>query len=241
MTIKVMSFNIHHGRGSDGRLNLDRIADIIQQTGADVVGLSEVDRHYGRRSEFQDQAAVLADRLRMRFSFGAAISNEEGEQYGNAILSRFPIAAERSHGLNKRTLTAESRALLECELAASERPIKAYMTHLSIGPFLRRKQIARILGIIGPNPAKTILMGDFNFRPRSKGWMAVTEHFADASEAGGVSPSRTFPAFRPKLQLDYIFVSTDIRVRNVCTITNIRAASDHLPLVAAIETEGVER
>jgi endonuclease/exonuclease/phosphatase family metal-dependent hydrolase len=48
-TVTVMSFNIHHGQGTDGVLDLERIARVIRASGADIVGLQEVDRHFGGR------------------------------------------------------------------------------------------------------------------------------------------------------------------------------------------------
>lgn len=64
--VDVMTFNIHHAQGTDGVLDLQRIADVIEASGADVVGLQEVDRHYSARSDWVDQAAALAELLEPR-------------------------------------------------------------------------------------------------------------------------------------------------------------------------------
>ena len=55
MQLRVASFNIHHGVGLDGKLDLDRIAEVVRSTGAEVVGLQEVDRHLSVRSGWIDQ------------------------------------------------------------------------------------------------------------------------------------------------------------------------------------------
>lgn len=95
--LTVMSFNIHHGVGVDGLLNLQRVADVIKTEGVDVVGLQEVDRHWGERSDFVDQAAWLADELDMHVVYGANLDldpaqpGEPRRQYGTAILSERPI------------------------------------------------------------------------------------------------------------------------------------------------------
>src|SRR5687768_38666 len=52
--LPVMTFNIHHGVGLDGRLDLARVAAVIRASGAEVIALQEVDRHYGERSAFAD-------------------------------------------------------------------------------------------------------------------------------------------------------------------------------------------
>ena len=62
--VRVMSYNIHHGEGADGRLDLDRIAGVIRSEKAEVIGLQEVDRFW-RRSDFVDQVAYLAEELDM--------------------------------------------------------------------------------------------------------------------------------------------------------------------------------
>ncbi|MGG4342090.1 endonuclease/exonuclease/phosphatase family protein [Paenibacillus lautus] len=59
----VMSYNIHHGVGLDEQLSLQRIAEVIRDSGAEIVVLQEVDRFYGERSDFQDQAKELAGLL----------------------------------------------------------------------------------------------------------------------------------------------------------------------------------
>src|ERR671917_1440378 len=61
--VTAMSYNIHHGVGADGRLNLDRIAGVVRAEKAEVVGLQEVDRLW-RRSDFVDQVEYLAPRAR---------------------------------------------------------------------------------------------------------------------------------------------------------------------------------
>ncbi|WP_235782509.1 endonuclease/exonuclease/phosphatase family protein [Peribacillus psychrosaccharolyticus] len=53
--VNIMSYNIHHGVGTDGQLDLGRIANVIKENGAEIIGLQEVDKHYGARSNFEDQ------------------------------------------------------------------------------------------------------------------------------------------------------------------------------------------
>nr|WP_242069322.1 endonuclease/exonuclease/phosphatase family protein [Paenibacillus dendritiformis] len=64
-SLTVMSYNIQHGRGMDDRYDPARIADVIRRAGAGVVGLQEVDRHFDKRSNYEDTITVLAARLGM--------------------------------------------------------------------------------------------------------------------------------------------------------------------------------
>ena len=113
-----MSYNIHHGRGVDDRLDLARIAAVIRGAGADIVGLQEVDRHWGERSDFADQAAELARDLAMHVVYGVNLDLDPlspggpRRQYGNAILSDAPIRGWRNT-LLPRTGELEQRGLLE--------------------------------------------------------------------------------------------------------------------------------
>ena len=88
-TIRFLSYNIHHGAGIDGKLDLKRIARVIRSASPDVVSLQEVDRKTGRTGGV-DQAAELARLTNMNFSFGASM-DFDGGKYGNAVLTRFDI------------------------------------------------------------------------------------------------------------------------------------------------------
>ena len=91
--MRVVSYNIHHGVGTDGRLELERTAATLAATGAELVGLQEVDRHFGARSGFVDQAGWLGERLGMHVAYGPTIdlsppaADRPRRQYGNAVLA----------------------------------------------------------------------------------------------------------------------------------------------------------
>ncbi|WP_432103848.1 endonuclease/exonuclease/phosphatase family protein [Streptomyces sp. bgisy091] len=127
--LDVMSFNIHHAQGTDEVLDLDRIARVVRGSGADVVGLQEVDNHYSARSEWADQAAELAERLGWHVVFGANIDNpppagsDHRVQYGTAILSRFPITASESTWLFKSP-DQEQRGLLHATIDVHGRKVE---------------------------------------------------------------------------------------------------------------------
>ena len=95
--LTVMTYNIHHGAGIDGVLDLERIAVLIEKSGADVIGLQEVDRHWDVRSNWVDQPAWFAQRLKMHYAYAANLDlppvnpGEPRRQYGTAILSKYPI------------------------------------------------------------------------------------------------------------------------------------------------------
>ena len=87
--LTVLSFNIHHAAGPDGVTDLDRVAAEIRRTRADVIGLQEVDRHWGERSHWADQPAELARRLGMHVVYGANL-DEEPPAAGSRAASTAP-------------------------------------------------------------------------------------------------------------------------------------------------------
>ena len=88
-SVRVLSYNIHHGEGVDGRLDLVRIAKVISDSGADLVALQEVDQR-ARRTEGIDQAAELGRLTNLHAYFGKAM-DYQGGAYGQALLSRWPL------------------------------------------------------------------------------------------------------------------------------------------------------
>ena len=90
-TVTVLTFNIHHAEGTDGKVDVARIAKLIQDTHADVVGLQEVDRGVERTAR-RDLLKEIADLAGMRFAFGKNLDHQGGD-YGNALLTTRPIVS----------------------------------------------------------------------------------------------------------------------------------------------------
>lgn len=234
-----MTFNMHHGRGTDGKLSLERIASVIEESKADLIGLNEVDKHFSKRSDYIDQISWLAKHLKMEQAFGGGITLRSKDskvcrQYGNAFLSRYPIVLEKNNLLAFGPRIIEGRSLLEIHVQLCEQLLKVYVTHLSLNPLLRKKQVNFIIEKIMNEPHPVIIMGDWNMRSGAREWKKMSEYFTDVCEAAGKGAYYTFPSSRPRLQLDYIFVSRDIHTVSVEVIKKTSVASDHLPLKATL-------
>lgn len=239
LQIQAVTFNIHHGRGIDGKLNLNRIVEVLEDCNADVIGLNEVDRHFAKRSEYLDQVSWIAKQLNMHHAFGAAFTlasraNRKPRQYGNALLSRYPIRTEKNHLFDFYSGIIEGRALLETILQVQEQIVTLYVTHLSLNPILHAKQTDYIMKKIMEDPQPVILLGDWNMKPGSKAWKKITGHLTDVCRMVDNGPFHTFPSFRPRSQLDYIFASHHFRVSSAGIVQKKPSASDHLPLLAKL-------
>lgn len=240
-----MSFNVRHGAGTDGALDLGRTAETIAGTGADVVGLQEVDRHFSPRSEFEDQTARLAAALGMHGVFGANLDRDPSgdrdtrRQYGNAILSRFPISSWSNTPLPRFPGT-EQRGLLAATLDADGTPLTAFCTHLQNGPRrMRRVQVDEVVAVVASNDPPFVLMGDLNAKPGAPELRALGRHLVDSWAAAGNGAGLTHPARRPSRRIDYVFVSADVGVRSAAVVAS--DASDHLPVLAELSLPGTPR
>ena len=229
-----MTYNIRHGRGADGHVDLGRIADVIASFDADIVGLQEVDR--GRtRSAAADQAEVLASRLGMSASFAPCITHGDGH-YGIATLSRLPIAETRQLALprNERRRSEQRCALVTRFMwPDTDASIDFVNTHLST---LFRERPAQVAAIAQDTTAdETILVGDFNCTPWSPAYRVLASTMQSAT-----GRTRTWPARWPVVPIDHIFYRGPFQVvrAGAWTGSAARSASDHLPVVAELAHRG---
>ncbi|MGP4041295.1 endonuclease/exonuclease/phosphatase family protein [Gracilibacillus sp. D59] len=236
MHLKVMSYNIHHGEGLDNKVNLHRICNVISDSNADIIGLNEVDRCFSKRSHFQDQMEYLTNELNYFGAFSPSLSlkprnNQLIRQYGNAILSRYPLHASNSYVFSKRLCFTEDRSILEATISLNDKLVHFYVTHLSLNPYLHNKQCEFII-----NKAKrpAVIIGDWNMKVQSKRWKKIVKVYRDVFDFVGNETGFTYPSKKPRERLDYIFVSKDIEILNVRVNDSIPIASDHLPLVSTL-------
>lgn len=232
--LPVLTFNIHHAAGPDGVVDVDRVAAEIAASGAEVVGLQEVDRHFGERSGFADQSAQLASLLGMQVVFGPNVvldpltPGAPPRQYGNAILSRLPILSWSHTLLPKGTAQEEQRGLLEAVVDVRGSAVRVMSTHLAAGSAASRLLQALVVARHVERSAEPVLLlGDLNGTPDAPGVVALTALLTDSHVRGG---GFTYPARAPSARID--FVLADARFSR----SEVRSteASDHRPLLAAV-------
>ncbi|MEF3306581.1 endonuclease/exonuclease/phosphatase family protein [Paenibacillus sp. GYB003] len=231
ITVKVLSYNIHYGMGVDGVWDLKRIGDVLAASGAEVIGLQEIDKHWSARSQFLDETKWLADYLGMHYAFGANLDRdplEEGgerRQYGTAILSKYPIIASDNQLITSSP--REQRGLLKATINVKGNFIHIFNTHLGLSPEERAEQTAEIVEIVGEQNG-SIIMGDLNAAPNTKEILILSNAFRDAF--AGSAADYTFPSNAPRIRADYIFHSDDLELGKAEVIAT--PASDHLPVTA---------
>ena len=245
-TLTAMSFNIRHGVGADGRLDLDRVAAAIAASEAEVVGLQEVDRHFSERSNFVDQATYLAGLLGMQVVFGPnldlppLVDGLPRRQYGNAILSRSEIRSSRNV-LLPRLGASEQRGLLIATTEVGGAEVTVLSTHLQFdAPAERLLQVEAIVAEMASIETNVVLLGDLNAEPGSPEVGLLAGRLTDAWAAAGTGDGYTYSVSDPHKRVDYVFSSDGLAARTAMVVDS--DASDHRPVVAtfALSTLGTD-
>ncbi|HET7924603.1 MAG TPA: endonuclease/exonuclease/phosphatase family protein, partial [Rhodanobacteraceae bacterium] len=192
--LRIATYNVHSAVGVDRRFRPQRIADVIEELGADVVALQEV---LSPVREL-DVHAHLREATGLHF-VAMATMQLAGGTFGNALLSRWPIVDLAEHGLSvpKR----EPRGAIDATIGREARELRVLATHLGLRAYERSAQLARLLDIVREAPEMpTVLLGDFN---ATRGH--ARELRAYAARLGKSDPLATFPSIAPVLPLDRIF------------------------------------
>ena len=233
-TLRVMTYNIHVGVGMDKKLDLQRIADVINTARPDLVGLQEVDRGV-RRTEGKDEIVELAQMTRMEYAFAPNL-DYQGGKYGVAILSRFPIK-HTDHRMFENKREAERRGMLRVEVEVDGKRVNFVTTHLDYqfedGRLFEAEQMLKYLeGVQGP----TIVVADLNDVPAGSAYKLMCTKFDDAwVTSGAKTDGFSYPADRPVKRIDHIFYRTADRVRAKKSWVIETPASDHIPVVSELE------
>jgi endonuclease/exonuclease/phosphatase family metal-dependent hydrolase len=238
--LRVMTYNIHVGVGMDKRLDLHRIAEVINRQHPDLVGLQEVDRGV-QRTQRIDEIAEIAKLTRMESAFAFNLAYQGG-QYGVAILSRFPII-ETDHRLFKNLREAERRGFIRAQVNFHGRKLNFVTTHLDYqfddGRIYEAEQLlAGLKDVQEP----LIVVGDFNDIPTGGAYKLMSGQFADAwIESAAPEQGLSYPADKPAKRIDYILSrrTDSIRTKNAWTVSTL--ASDHVPVVADLEITSPNR
>ncbi len=224
-TVRVLSYNIRHGRGMDGAIDLPRIAAVITALQPDLVALQEVDQGT-TRSGGLDQAAELGRLCGMHAVFGKAMDHQGGG-YGEAVLSRWPI--RRSEVLPLPASAGfEPRAAMMIEVDVGGLPLRFLGTHLDHQATAERRRQIGVLNARFPDFAPTILAGDLNAGPASEEYQDLRGSWHDFADGHGAG---TYPADAPVRRIDYVLVRPASRFQLAdYRVVDERLASDHRPV-----------
>lgn len=233
-SIRVMTYNIHVGVGMDKKLDLQRIADVINAERPDFVGLQEVDRGV-ERTQRKDEIVELAQLTRMEYAFAPNL-DYQGGKYGVAILSRFPIRSS-DHRMYQNKRETERRGMIRIEAKIDGKIVNFVTTHLDYqfqdGRLFEAEQMLEFLRDI---KGTLIVVGDFNDEPIGLTYKLMLNQFDDAwLSSRQATNGFSYPADKPVKRIDYVFLrrSDRLKVKKAWVIETL--ASDHIPVVSDIE------
>ena len=231
-TLRIATYNVHRCRGLDGRTRPDRIAGVISAIDADVVALHEV---VGAGPHGGGHAAELGAMLGMGWVMAPA-RQLRGHSFGNAVLSRLPIAQHLEHDLSWKT--CEARRLQRVDIAADGPTLHLYNVHLGTAILERRHQAQKLASIVCDRhvPGPKLVVGDFNEWMRGLATSLLSEKLNSVDLTNFLRRRRTYPGLFPILHLDHIYYAGKVEILHI-ELPRTRlslVASDHLPLVADI-------
>ena len=223
--IKLMTYNVRHGNGLDNVIDCERIANIIRKSGAQFVGVQELDS-VTQRSNQRDILKELALESRLYPTFGKAI-DFGGGGYGIGILS-----AEKPLEVHRIPLPGreEARLLLVAEFS---RFVLANV-HLSLTPEDAEASLPIILKEAQRWDKPFFLVGDWNTHPDGKFVKELSKSFKIISK----TKQGTYPAPKPTECIDYIalYQADKQPIVNLASkVVEDTIASDHRPVINTVQ------
>lgn len=232
MHLRVVTYNIHRGRGLDRRTRPERIAEVLGALDADIIALQEV---IGPGLAGAGHAEVIGAALGMGWIMGP-VRELRGHQFGNMILSRFPMWNHAQYDLSWQT--CEPRGAQRVAVDVGSGTLQVFNAHLGTALLERRYQAARLGAWVDDRRVSSpkILLGDFNEWSRALATDILAERLNSIDLFPFLKRRRTYPGFFPLLHLDHIYYEGAITVRDVSLPRTrlAKIASDHLPLIADI-------
>lgn len=223
-TRRLMSYNIHHGEGMDGKIDIERIGKLIIDINPEVVGLQEVDSVVVRSGNI-DILQLLSEQTGMYATFGYSILHDGGK-YGNGVLTR-----EKPIAVKKIALPGakEARTALIVELDK----YVVVNTHLSLTKEERLESVKIITDAVEIYDKPVFLMGDLNATPDSEPITFLQDKWQILS-----NPKQpTSPSVNPRSTIDYILGYTakgQTYAKYRAHVIDEQVASDHRPLFVDI-------
>jgi len=229
--MRIVTYNIHKGRGIDGRTSIKRIESVLADLDADIIALQEV---FSFCDSAEGQVEALASTLDLHAAFGCT-RHHRGRPYGNAILTRWPILESRDMDISWHH--RERRGCIRADLKTPRGILHVFNIHMGTSYFERRHQIRSLFAskqlhedLSGPR----VLIGDFNEWIKGLTTRMLSEKFESLNLELHVRKRRSYPGFLPLMHLDHVYFERPLHIEKAELVRTrlSKIASDHLPLIA---------
>jgi len=229
-TLRIVAYNIKHGRGMDDQVDLRRVADVLRALDADVITLQEVDRNTERTGRV-DQVARLGELLGMRGIHGAHRPYQGGE-YGNAVLTRLPVREVKVRAIPPSA--GSDLSITEVVLGGGPDglPVSVVSVHLAGAPEERRAQADSVNAFYSDAGHPVILAGDFNSRRGDLVMRRLEDRWSVLRKDGDPN---TYPSDAPDREIDFVMYRPVGRFEVLeHRVVEEALASDHRPLLTVL-------
>lgn len=230
-TLRIVTYNIHRSRGMDRLIRPQRVAEVLRAVDADVIALQEVVGAGPRGSHIEEIGAALGMGWVM-----AQTRELRGHQFGNVVLSRFPIVHHSQHDLTYKT--CEERCMQRVDVDVNGRTLHVYNVHLGTAILERRHQAQRLAAVVSNRhvTGPKIVLGDFNEWMRGLTTTLLSSRLKSVDLQQFMKRRRHYPGLFPILHLDHIYYDGPLEVTHIEVLRNRLSlvASDHLPLIADV-------
>jgi endonuclease/exonuclease/phosphatase family metal-dependent hydrolase len=240
-TLRVMQWNIHKTKGTDGRCDPNRIASWVVKLNPQVVSMNEVSYYSGACSYSADQGATLEGLLESKTSQNWYRKFVNAGGVGNLILSRLPFASSSTH------LLSYSRGIAHVTVVVNGRNVNVFSTHVDYyNSSYRTTQTNQVRSWTANFSAPRIVMGDFNTWPNTSDYSIMANAYADgwlaAKSMGTASAFNGTGATIGDSRFDMVYYTrnTVLSLKSV-TVPDTRSngvrPSDHNPVVAVFQVQ----
>jgi endonuclease/exonuclease/phosphatase family metal-dependent hydrolase len=247
--VRLICYNIEYCEGIEGHWyqylkfwkiffppkGLDqKIVGALKNVKPDILALVEVDTGSFRAKK--DEVFFFADKLRLNSVvekvkyplhswLGLFHHIPLLRKQANAILTKYNINRVRYHILHE----GMKRVVIEADIHCPKK-LSLLLVHLSLGGKERAKQIEELIRIVNSIKNPVMLMGDFNtFKGKEEIENLLNKtHLKDSAKLDKSAEYLTHPSWHPMRRLDYVLVSSGIKVKKYSVLKF--HFSDHLPL-----------
>ena len=234
LTLRVLTYNIHHGEGMDGFFDLPRLARIIEASQSDLVALQEVDQGTQRASGV-NQLTELARLTHLHGAFGKAM-DFQGGGYGVGVLSRWPLKSIDVHPLPDPPDREPRTSLTVAVRINKSGPVIHFTsTHLDSGRdvfnrMAQANELNRVL--VREDGVPAIPAGDMNSGLRTEVMQIFDNNWVNVAPE---DPPPLIPTGRPG-RVDHVLVRPLDRWKVLeSTVVDAPIASDHRPVLVVLE------
>ncbi len=234
--LKIASFNIFSTRRypDSDKLDMNFSADVIKKYMPDIIGLNEV----SSGPAFGEQPKEIAEITGHNYhSFAPILHLPKGREYGNGLMSKYPIISAEMIKIPDPEVKDEegyyeSRCILKAEVDVLG-GITVLVSHFGLVGSEKKNAVETVMKLLGENPKRTILMGDFNMTPDDEILRPLYETLNDTANGYDEKELLSWPSDGAQRKIDYIFVSKDFKVEKTYTADEI--GSDHKMILTEIE------